>query len=1420
MKVHKNTFQKGMIKDVSDFMKPSDSYCHALDIRLNSEGAENEYTVTNIKGTEFLISIPEVSNIVTIEPSFNGTPFPLTFSPQVNVNGTLYTGSPITSTDYDDLFNNIETSLRTDAVFTPLNLNIARSGQRITIWSSTSEVTFFLGTSYVNVTLQQKQFNHLVIGWGLINDDIYLFTTNNSTQQGGVGAWWKLTYNPVTFSPAITLIYTADLSVSTERPIVNPGGIETMYENDDTARIYWTDRYNPLSSINVFDSNIMAVSPDRLHIDSGITLKKLTLNNVSTGGALISGMYTMSYRLRSGENTITGFAPESGNIHIVEADGSGSFQNYEGNLAGTITNKKITVNFSGIDTSYQFVDIIVLRKESADARPFIAKIAEIPVSGTDFTYTYTGNEEESFITEDEYTKINQIFNVCHTIAQKDNYLFAANTEGEDFDIEFDARAYRFDANGRTQLFKADGTTIEYDGIAWQDANDLANISFHIPETNDSYLPNQSTHMYQQDGTTTGGQGPNVRYTFTTRPVGGDVLGVSGVGITSSPDNLPYPWRLTWREFNDTNIDLGDGNLYTQRNNAHPGFGSEYNNHYLRGYRREETYRYSIVFVKNGIESYAKWIADIKMPAVHQERNGYGVWEDYPLMSRVFTGNELDDRWWINTLGVKFQVDVSSIIDQIDGFRIKRVKVTPEDRTVLGQGILHMSEQNLSNLNSYHPYARVSGTSNNDGANASSYSLSGSNTVNFAPVFRHWPVMSLVSPDFLFGKGIDHRTGDQIKVVTGLSPYNNATASSKRLSGEYDISSPPGTVPANTNEIGGQVGLFKLYRHVNVKRNFWTSPYTETGKNVQDAKNVTQGATVIVDNKEFSNIRKNANMDESHIFSDAVALAVNDFEYLPLSLSSTDVEGVITPFGTYDDNFASKLLVNYIRPNSGQYGGRSFVARSNNTYINTNIDVVINKSSNITSYTLDTFGGDTFINIFDNYRSIRNLNKYQGNSGTDGAHRIFGTVLMFPVESYVNTDIRHGVTPLKNSNWSLPSNPPNPPDPDLHPIVYGEDFKYDYTWSSEPDTDRSFSRPFNVDINLVHPARIWASAKKILGERVDSFMRFRTESFIDITGKFGEIRQLINNNDKLHAFQKRAFGIASVNERSVINDQEGNGIILGEAGVLPRFDYVSQHVGSYHQSSFSSSPRGILFYNVLDSGIYMYTGEGLTDITDQRIKQWLYDNTRGDIQNNDIPFRGNVPRIGMSATYDNRNKEFLITFMDAGHNSFTVAYADTKNTIVSYRTPKPSMYINDNVNIIAPLPEDDRSLHIMDKGIRGSFFNNPPVPSELDITLNPYVDIPKVIDNFSWMSLVTDASGNEINLDTISSLELTNSQQTTGIRTTFTRRLREWWHKVTYAQGTKDRMRSHYFKLKMRFNNSDDRKIILNNLLSYYRLFQK
>lgn len=1415
--VSKNSFSGGMVKDIANTKKSPETYEDALDIRLNSNSENSEYTITNIKGDTLFTNGLSTPSIITLIPdgTISGA---WSITPIINgISGTAISGTG----DYSSVFEALYESINTDLAFASLNLIVSIKGQRIRFYSLSSTISTFTGSG-ITSTVQAAQTGLIIIGYTQIVDDLYLLTTNNNTPIGGIGAIFKLTYDPVTFVATTELKYTDNLNFTTRNPIANPGGIESVYETPSIGRMYWTDRLNDLRGINIYDVNAMAINPIRLSIDSGKTLKKATLNNVSLGGAAISGLYTVSYRLRSGENSVTSYAPESGPIHIVEAAGSGGWPQYQGNVAGTITNKQFTVNFTGIDTDYSYLDVIMLRKESADARPFISKVAEIPIVNSEFTYTYTGAAAESFITEDEFTKVNEIFNVCHTIAQKDNILFAANTKGEDFEIEFDARAYRFDNTGKTILYKEDGTTIEFDGYtptppntAWGKCYELATIPFNIPENTDSYNINQNTYMYQQDGTTIGGQGPNVSYTFTTTPISGDVIPSSGA-------RYPNPWRQTWRDI-DFNIDMGDNNLYTKRDNAWPSFGSEYVDHFLRGYRREEKYRFFLVFVKDGIESYQKWIADIKMPAVHQERAGYiNSFEHFPLTKRGIYGDVIDDKWNVVSLGVKFTVDVSSVAAQIDGFRIKRVQLNQEDRTILGQGILHGSVEYPASSSIFSPFA-IAGNMSSP-VDVTPYTLNDPAITRPSPIDRFHRLISFISPDLLFGKGIDYISGDSIKVVTGLASYQLGTSPSKLFSGATFGRSVPfvPATPGNIDYFGGQVGLFKLYRNINVKYNPWWSgfAYQNTAIPIQDAKNVTQGQTAIIDGAEFKNFRRNNFIDESNLFSDTVVIACNDFPYLLTSIASEDTEGVVTPFGTHNSSYADKLLVNYVRVNNGQYGGNGYIARSNNVSINTNIDVVLNKITGITQFTLDTYGGDTFVTLFDNYRSIRNYQKYGGDHSN--MQRIYGTVLCFPVESNVNTDLRHGVTPLRYSAWSGDADPVGVPDAALFPIDYGEDFRYDYTWSSQPDTNRSFSKQINVVINRINPMRIWASAKKILGERVDSFMQFKTETFIDITGKFGEIRQIIISGDKLHAFQKRAFGVASVNDRSVINDDNGSGIVLGESGVLPRFDYISQSVGAWHQFSFAQSPRGIFFYDTKDAGIYLYS-DALKDITINRIKDWLYNNTRGNLQINDGVIRGSSTPLGIAATYDNRNKEFLITFHDSVNgseavNSFTIAYSDLKDLIVSRRTKTPSMYLNDSIKVLSPTPLEDKRLWLHDNGVRGSFYGASPEPLELTYTMNSNPEFSKVFDNIEWLSLVKDINDVELTGETINDLIVSNDYQTTGIKNSFTRRLRSWRNSIGYEFNTRNRMRAHYFKVNMKFNNNNDKKFLLNDVINYFRSF--
>jgi len=197
-----NSFNKGMIKDVADNFKPRESYEDALDIRLNSNGSDSEYTVTNIKGTEFSFVVPDVPNIVTITPDNSLTTW-TTHHPVLETSTGVYTGIVITTGgDADDLFVAIENALKTDPVFAGLNLNVARIGQRIRVWSTTEDVIAYDPSSNLTDTsLQTSQSDQTIIGWDNINDDIYLFTTNDTSATGGIGAIWKLTYDQISLVP-------------------------------------------------------------------------------------------------------------------------------------------------------------------------------------------------------------------------------------------------------------------------------------------------------------------------------------------------------------------------------------------------------------------------------------------------------------------------------------------------------------------------------------------------------------------------------------------------------------------------------------------------------------------------------------------------------------------------------------------------------------------------------------------------------------------------------------------------------------------------------------------------------------------------------------------------------------------------------------------------------------------------------------------------------------------------------------------------------------------------------------------------------------------------------------------------------------------------------------------------------------------
>lgn len=1383
-----NGFSKGIVKDLGELLRDSQSYDDALDIRLNSNSSASDHIVVNIKGNEFKLSAPDVPNILTIEYAEGSITDPWTITPIITTTTNTYTGTTIsgTSTDITLMFDAIETSLLTDTTFAPLSLQIARSGTRIRIWSNNQAIQqYSVASIYTTFTTQIAQVGNLIIGWEKIDDDIYLLATNDNTPTGGVGTIFKMVYDNLTLTVVPTLIYSHDLNFTTEYPIANPGGIVGIKETTDIIRLHWTDRLNDLRSINLADPNVMATSPSDLSIITGTVLSKPVLRNVDTGGSLLTGHYQISYVMKTlgGASTLPSLASNS--ILVTEGSLSEGYSDYEGSISGTITNRSITVEFQDLDTSFPLMEIIVIRKENPNGSAFIDKITEIPITSTTMTYTHTGNEPAVTILEQNFTDLAKLFSKCHAITQKDNILFAANTRSEPFDIEFDTRAYRFDNTGNIDLINESNVPLGISGAT-------ALIPFGVPENSDAINPNQEAYKYQSDLQTLGGEGPHVSYEFITKPLLIDAR---------TNEDYVYPYRLPWQIGSTAEVNLGDDAIY-QEGGYYSDMKSPFISHIFRGYRRGETYRFSLVPIKNGRKGYAKWIGDIRMPDVFEDfqvgdtvPNSEAQGDSFPLTT------EIGGKWHVNSLGVKFTVTIpTSLIDQMDSYTIERVKLEPEERTVIAQGFIHQSYVDTSHTpNTYHPIGGVESSIGKFTLN--SVLVSGSVLTNTLDTGR---IFSFQSPDLLFGKAIDHQSGDRIKIIQGIKT---------------------GASTLFANRAAHNNVFLKLLKTVPILQG--NARYFD----ITHANSIGHDEEIFISTFNYENrtVFRSSIGGRRGRGTDTTVMVATGF--LPvISTSNTLGTGEqFTTSGNVNSSgniFPDKMMANYIRDNIGQYGGKGYSARSQNTYIGTGCRVTINPN-NLTD-TVDVYGGDTFINIFDTFKITKNFDSNELTGEGDGAERI-AVGLWYPVESFVNTDLRHGYTlnGKQNPAGGFYGDDDAIPDPAQYPIDYGEDFLYNYTFSEEMDTQRSFSLPLNAVEVTEHPVRIWASGTKVYGELADSWRMFDSERYIDIHGNLGEIRQLIAVNEQLVAWQKRGMGIASVNERSVINDASGNGIVLGQSGVLPRFDYISQSIGSWHQFGFAKGPNSVLFFDMKDGGIYKYSTEGLKDITEGKIKGWLYDNTRNDILNNDSPIAGQLFQAGICATYDQRNKEYLITFHDTyltgffrSPNAYTLAYDDRYDRFTSYRSFKPKMYINDDRYVFSTDPTDLNKLYMHDIGDRGVFYGQIPSTSSITIIPNAHPNYSKVSDNIRWYSEVYDDAGNEISTETFDGVTVFNPYQTTGIKTGIKRLFREWKFTILYEQNTKNRIRGHYCREKFDFLNNNNKKFKLYYITNDYRVFPK
>ena len=1304
-----NSF-RSLKQDLNKLIPNEDGCLNVLNFRPITDEGGTTGGMVNIRGNDYALSIPCTSDVWLFSPS--EVNLDLFGDVDVEIDIENYTNFVLNIgvvSTIENLCKALTDAINADLSLQALGFHAYYFQNNVYFINTLGVYTFNVNSVSYNGTLVPieeaylaSQCNLKLIGWTKLRDDIYIFTTNSTDENpGGVddtltadtqsaGQIWKLSYDeqvPLSgTSPSLTLIYNNILNFTNVHPIPELGGAVSIYENDYIGRIYWTDNFNVVRSLNVYNPNAFATPVNNLGLRADIDFSIPELHDILSSGQCKVGIYQLAYRYYNQSGSKTSFFLPSKPIHIVTGSETGTmadYSDYEGTSISSTSDKSIVWKVDNPDQNFEYVEFAILYRSVFTSIPeaYITGVRPINNIPTIY-YTYTGQDPDRDVTIslEEFIQRTYSFDIAKSITHKNNFLFAANTKSRTFDLDYDAKTFRFsNFMGLNYTYIQDLSGNFYTTVpSIPDNQDIVNPYNQLITSTPSWYNTPVSYKYQYSGPTLGGEGNNIKYKFITKQ-------------NLVDDNLfRQAADIPWRQPESNNPSWGD-------------YKSPFNVQY-KGYKRNEVYRFGILFYdKSGNPGFVKWIDDIRMPGVFDNDTGNGnlsTTATFPLLTEEVVGGITTIK--ANQLGLEFEVNIPAAISKkISGFSIVRVKREDNDRTILATGCLDTARRDVINGN--YEINAITG----NGVFGTNYSNATESTTNVAFFY---------SPETLFKQSPTVLEDDCLIPLVALN--------------KYDIKNVGG---------GAYPDLWKAkyYNQTNVIPNITDNElltYDQTYLPLLNGKTFGVASNSLTADGSLSSgeIIWNKRSSGGNLRS-----VGNKVEVYKIDNSVLDAPTVQTGSLRPNSDIYAKWLMDYYRANSNQYGGTGYYEKSLNQYISTGHFQKVEESDSDQVFTCEVFGGDTVVTVFD---YIRSFGYY--NTGTQIDVEDWGWVYYFPIESYINTDLRSGYyhnndgqtgsTSTTISDYRVPS--------------YREDFIYNMRYSNEDDVLTFFQKPYNSYANKIyelHDNRIWSSQPKIHGENTDSWSIFKSADYIDVDGVYGPINNLIRFRDRLVYFQDDAVGVLSSNERIVINDAQNQsvGLALGTSSVLQRYDYVSTNVGCKHQFGMCTTDTGIYWFDIKNLKHYKYS-DSIMPISDIGMSSFFAHNVNRNIRTVDNPYL----RMGITATYDYRYNDVIFTFLDyytpddliRVDKSFTIAYNELTQSYSSFYSFTPSVYINDRRNIFTP-DSSNVGLYLHNIGEYCKFYGQT-YPSKITVLLNPYATETKIWNN---LELSTEAVNNYV-----------------------------------------------------------------------------
>lgn len=491
-------------------------------------------------------------------------------------------------------------------------------------------------------------------------------------------------------------------------------------------------------------------------------------------------------------------------------------------------------------------------------------------------------------------------------------------------------------------------------------------------------------------------------------------------------------------------------------------------------------------------------------------------------------------------------------------------------------------------------------------------------------------------------------------------------------------------------------------------------------------------------------------------------------------------------------FVNKDSLKYI---GNYYGGNSYESKTKTIYVEASKYFLFNNLNMLTDTSFNIVDpGDTFVQLY----QIMKIGKNNVEPDNGSIRRT--ELISVRLESTINQNKRNDESITSWEDTFSPSQ--------------GDYHSYNKVYSQSSNLIKSQDISYELKINEEFDTGILSTQIKRPGETIDNWTNISINDNIFLEGKYGAINAVIKYNDSIITFQDNAVANIAINPRVQVNASDGIGIELGTGAVLYDFKYLSTNSGTLNKWGVIGGNNGVYYYDTLNNGVYLLSGNvnKLSDI--KGIHSFLNNNIFPNI----IKKNNHILKEGIQIGYDYLNNTIYFTFHQK-ENSQTLSFNEFKQEFISLHDFIPSFYfIRSNLFITANELNNKLYNHI--ESLYNIYYDNY-FPSYITYNINPEPYNDCVFDNINFKSEVYIDNLDQPN-DTITSIQAYNDYQNSslvplilGRNGNLRRRFRDWNAEI--PREGRNRIRNPWIKLKLQFDNVDNKKLILHDLIVSYTI---